>query len=76
MLSGGYIYFYEHQSDIYSKEYFYIKGSSVNINEDETIQNTLHLKNLYGEECYLAFNNEKGLKDWERAIKSKIEELD
>eukprot|EP00347_Sterkiella_histriomuscorum_P000566 403375355 len=72
VLSGGYIYFYEKQSDMYPSEYFYIKGSQIVRDFDKQIEHTLLLVNMFGEQCLVSFNSYKNQLEWEKAILDKV----
>ena len=74
VLSGGYIYFYDKQSDVYPSEYFYVKCIEIEKDVDQEQQNSLILTNKYGEICQLAFNSLKHQIEWEKVLKEKRDE--
>ena len=75
VLSGGYIYFYEKQQDVYPSDYFYITGVKIEKDVDAQIENTLMLTNSFGEQCLIALNSLKHLSEWEKAICDKAFEI-
>lgn len=77
VLSGGYIYFYQHfQDDDYSG-YYYIKDAELSHSQnDDSIKDPLHLviKNKYGI-IEIKFINESKHKQWVNTLLSRITEM-
>jgi len=74
-LIGGYLYFYETNTQPYPSSYFYLKNTEVAYGDPEIgVKNTLILRNKF-EQCYLAFNSSKHCNTWKEKIEETIKEI-
>ena len=74
-LSGGYLYFYEANRQLYPSKYFYVKNAEVTDGLGEIgIENSLILRTKT-DQCYLAFNTKEDWKNWKREIENVVQEI-
>ncbi len=74
-LSGGYLYFYEANRQLYPTTYFYLKNAEIADGLNEIgIENTLILKTK-ADQCYLAFNNKDDWKKWRAELEVVVQEI-
>ncbi len=74
-LSGGYLYFYEGNKQLYPTSYFYVKNAEVSDGLVEIgIENSLALRTK-SDQCFLAFNNREDWKNWKHEIENAVQEI-
>ena len=74
-LSGGYLYFYEANRQLYPTTYFYLKNAEVSDGLGEIgAENTLILR-THTDQCYLAFNTKDDWKNWKKELESVVQEI-
>ena len=77
ILSGGYLYFYEANKQVYPSYYYYLKNAEAITGETEIgIQNTLIIRNIETQSyCYLAMTTKAERDSWKKAIEDQVAQM-